>query len=333
MSRYIHSDADFGNNELLNARLENRSALSVPSSNLKGKMEYLRKPFFIDDFGKWIGLHTDFWSNETDGTYSYDSNILETASLTVNSGVLHNTFDNIYKRVAYLGSEARTFGTLARLGSSNSVNWDLQQGRRFVLVAQNGAWFNIGNNLPNMSDNHKPIITGTNGTIYNVNYAEFIYNSGNNAWNVVSYSKVPFWRYRYTFDILDHGSGSYQLRFDDLPAEGFYEVHTYSEIAERPAIGDPTRVNTTGEQRIKYLSLAGINNFNFDVAISPTYNDAASGTRMVNHSLQGSAIVEIKDVIGNRQLLIQLHAPNGNFRDFKGYVHIQFKGYDADGSL
>jgi len=331
MSRSVYNDNDFHGNELLNARLHNVTSLTTVTSAAKGRIEYIGKPFFVDDNGSWVGLHPDYWSLETQAITPYDAEIRETDLLTMQSSFLHNSFRNIYKTVYYDDSTPATLGSITKLGSASTVNWALQNGRRFVLTARNGSWFNILNNQPNSDNNAKPILTSTGKDIYNVTFAEFIYNANNEAWNLVSYEKLPIWHKRNSFTVNDYNSGEYDIVYSKLPAEGFYSISAFTTVAEKTLPGLQPRVNTTGEQELRIIKTAG-NTFNVLIDRSPTFSIGAGGGVFVNHSLQGSAIIEVKGKQSEREITLKLVAPNGTYRDFAGYFHLQYLGYDDEGN-
>ncbi|MBX3044913.1 MAG: hypothetical protein KF896_14470 [Ignavibacteriae bacterium] len=108
-----------------------------------------------------------------------------------------------------------------------------------------------------------------------------------------------------------------------LPWDGYYEVHVFVGVKEMDALFQDVNCMTPQQLQIDEMNVWQL------VDLSPTFaaNMTAEGSRLVNHSLQGSIRVKVESPDSERLVKIKVVLPNSSFYEIKGgYVDIQFVG-------
>lgn len=320
--RDFYSDLNLNFNQLLQARSENVASLPTLTSEDTGSFVYLNNKLYV-----WNGEAWHTWGEETKfsienvtvtATYS-DDDIFELKSQN-----LYNYTSNVSYSRGFTGALAQTLGTLSCIGGSTDVDvseeltspidWDIVDGRRFVVTARDGSWFNIKNQYAEPNANAKAINTLTGSNISHVVKAEFVYRHSGNEWLLVSYELQHLYQHYVV-------SSTAKLRTNDiggwitLPRKGTYSIDIFLEIIEWD-VDQITAIPTKIQQR---LSVGGrVVDTSGSLIPSVTSPDVV----WFNHSLQGSTILDIttSDILHYNAIL-----PNGVYSQIlSGYIDVHF---------
>jgi len=318
--RDFYSDINLNFNQLVQARSENVTSLPTLTSNDAGCFVYFQEKLYV-----WNGTVWHTWGEER--KYAYEdvtSSVTYTDSdvIEIESQSLYNYTSNVSYSKGLTGSLAQTLGTLSCIGGStdvdgsdeliNPIDWDIVDGRRFVVTARDGSWFNIKNQYASPNPNAKAITTLTATDIENVVKAEFVYRHSGNEWLLVSYELQHLYKHYVvspTAKLLTNDIGGWIT----LPRKGRYTVDIFLEVIEWD-VDQITAIPTKFQQSLSIEERI--------VDISGSLNPSVTSPDVVwfNHSLQGSTILDIttSDVLHYNAIL-----PNAKYSQIlSGYIDV-----------